>query len=391
MNKRHPLHSMCSYLGCFPPRVPYNLIRRLFSERDVVLDPFCGSGTTLVEARQLGHSCVGVDLNPLAVAIAKAKMQDVDETVVLERLGELASQFSFCLEADTSVLEQLQTFFHPRTLTQLRYLRNALDPSRSEDLFLQGALLGIMHGKFRKNKSTAYLSIDMPNTFSMSPTYVEGYVKKHDLKQPPVDVFSQLAVRTRWLLREMPLPRKTHGRVFHGNATALPEILDGARAGRIAGIVTSPPYLGILRYGAFNWIRLWFLRCDAAPVDRMLDGTDSMDRYLGFMVSFLRAAADVLSVDAPMALVIGDVHEFGTRVNLAKRVWDELGGLVPFEMVRISYDRFDESVKTTRIWGEEKKGRATPMDRVLLLRRIPKRSRRLSRRTAPGVALSMAE
>ena len=41
-----------------------------------VLDPFCGSGTTLVEARAAGMSAVGIDLNPLAVLIARAKNLD---------------------------------------------------------------------------------------------------------------------------------------------------------------------------------------------------------------------------------------------------------------------------------------------------------------------------
>jgi hypothetical protein len=114
---------------------------------------------------------------------------------------------------------------------------------------------------------------------------------------------------------------------------------------------------------------LWFLGFEPAAVDRALDSTDSLDRYLSFMSNFLSAASRAVRPGGTVALVIGDVVEFGTHLNLAKRVWDELGGLTPFALSSIERDTFDEATKTTRIWGEDKKGRATPLDRVLLLRR----------------------
>jgi hypothetical protein len=96
------------------------------------------------------------------------------------------------------------------------------------------------------------------------------------------------------------------------------------------------------------------------------------------MASFLDAAAEVLPVRAPLILVIGDVVEGGQDVKLARRVWDEIGGVVPFELQGIYADRFDISTKTTRIWGEAKKGRATPVDRYLVLRRAARAVRRSS-------------
>lgn len=134
--------------------------------------------------------------------------------------------------------------------------------------------------------------------------------------------------------------------------------------------MTSPPYLGILRYGAFNWIRLWFLGHDQFSIDRLLDGTDSLDGYLSFMTSFLHSAARVMRPGGVVALVVGDVVEHGQRLELAPRVWDELRGLVPFVVEGIFKDGYDQHTKTTRIWGEDRKGRATPLDRVLVLKRV---------------------
>ncbi|MFL5346779.1 MAG: DNA methyltransferase [Hyalangium sp.] len=365
---RHPIHSMCSYLGCFPPEVPRRVLEKYVPERGLVVDPFCGSGTTLVEAQLSKRKCIGVDLNPLAIAIATAKVQRVEVDAVKARLRELARGFGG--DADTeAVPDDVRIIFHPRTLAQLVHLQGALDLSRPEDLFLRGALLGIMHGKHRKDGGTAYLSIDMPNTFSMSPEYVRKFVRRHRLHQPPVDVFVKLKERVEWLLRDGPLPEGSSAAVVQGDATRLADLLKRLEVEQVDAVVTSPPYLGVLRYGAFNWIRLWFLGYQPAAVDRTLDGTDSLDRYLAFMTSFLMGASKVLKQGAPLILVIGDVKEFGSEVRLAERVWEELKELVPFEFENLMEDRFDEGAKTTRIWGEERKGRATPMDRILVLRK----------------------
>jgi site-specific DNA-methyltransferase (adenine-specific) len=339
-----------------------------------LLDPFCGSGTTLVEGLLGGRRAVGIDLNPLAVAVAQAKIQPVTEESVLDRLMHHSSGYKGNAETDT-VPDGLRTIFHPRTLRQLAYLRQSLEAHVAEDRFIRGVLLGIMHGKWRKReRGTAYLSIDMPNTFSMSPDYVKRFVGKHSLEQLPIDVFRQLRQRVHWLLRAGPLPRASRAVVLQGDATRLPAILSKNAIDRVDAIITSPPYLGVLRYGAFNWIRLWFLGFEPGPIDRLLDSTDSLDRYLSFMSSFLMAAATVLRPGAPLALVIGDVVEFGHHLRLAERVWQELADLVPFQKVTIRADRFDDSVKTTRIWGAAKKGQATPLDRVLILERMSRKS-----------------
>jgi len=370
----HPIHSMCSYLGGYPPRVPRELIDRWVGPRATVLDPFCGSGTTLVEATLQGRRSIGIDLNPLAVALSRAKLQPVALEDLIDRLTSLASGFRGESEID-DVQEILFPIFHRRTLAQLCYLRRVLADDLPEDVFLRGCILGIMHGKHRRDGSTAYLSVDMPNTFSMSPEYVRRFVERNGLHQPPIDVFSKLRERVTWLLRSGALPNSHTSAVVHGDAGKLDELVRDLGIGSVGSIVTSPPYLGILRYGAFNWIRLWFLGYDQYAIDRLLQTTDSLEAYLSFMASFLSAAGRILRPGGIVVLVIGDVVENGQHVPLAERVWQEMSGLVPFEVVELVVDAYDESTKTTRVWGEERKGRATPKDHVMVLRRIALRQR----------------
>ncbi len=142
--KTHPLHSMCGYLGSFPPGLPRSILDRWVPRRARVLDPFCGGGTTLIESLLRGSPCIGIDLNPLAVAISRAKVQSVQLEDVLYRLSQIAREYPG--ETDYEVPEGVRTIFHPRTLSQLCFLRSALDPSSPEDCFIQGATLGILHG-----------------------------------------------------------------------------------------------------------------------------------------------------------------------------------------------------------------------------------------------------
>lgn len=68
------IHSFHWYLSTFVPQIPNILISSLSSsEEDIILDPFLGRGTTLVEAMKLNRHSIGIDLNPMAHFIAKVK------------------------------------------------------------------------------------------------------------------------------------------------------------------------------------------------------------------------------------------------------------------------------------------------------------------------------
>lgn len=72
----------------YPTQKPEALLERVIRsssrEGDVVLDPFCGSGTTLAVAERLGRLWLGIDLTHLAVDVARARLKDADVEVVGE-------------------------------------------------------------------------------------------------------------------------------------------------------------------------------------------------------------------------------------------------------------------------------------------------------------------
>ncbi|MEM0157973.1 MAG: DNA methyltransferase [Thermoplasmataceae archaeon] len=65
------------YWGNFVPQIPFQLISRYTKPGDWVIDPFCGSGTTLIEAARLGRNSVGIDINPEMVNAAREALAEM--------------------------------------------------------------------------------------------------------------------------------------------------------------------------------------------------------------------------------------------------------------------------------------------------------------------------
>ena len=63
------------YRGNWSPFIPRNIILRYSKPGDLILDPFIGSGTTLVEAKLLGRNAIGIDINPSAIELTKKHLQ----------------------------------------------------------------------------------------------------------------------------------------------------------------------------------------------------------------------------------------------------------------------------------------------------------------------------
>ena len=90
-----PIYRMHRYFA----RRPYNVINRLIKHYsgpgDIILDPFCGGGTTVVEALRLRRKVIGVDLNPMATFITRCEVMNLDPEdveITLEWIAEITKE-----------------------------------------------------------------------------------------------------------------------------------------------------------------------------------------------------------------------------------------------------------------------------------------------------------
>ena len=136
---RYSAHGLHEYKGKFNPQVVRALLN-IFGVQpgQRVVDPFCGSGTTLVECAHLGAHGVGADINPLAVMIARAKLQALCTPVTRLRMTHkrLAQRLkrakpATCRTGDDPRARYLSSWFDSDVLGQIEQVRLAV--SRTAD------------------------------------------------------------------------------------------------------------------------------------------------------------------------------------------------------------------------------------------------------------------
>lgn len=253
---RRRLNVVCPYYTMFPLEFPLAAIQR-GPRGSVVLDPFCGRGTTLYAARLLGHRAVGIDINPVAAAIASAKLASGSSTAVIRRASKLIE-----VNRGHAVIPEGEFWdlgYERRTLGDIVALRTGLLGSRNDGVttLIRAVALGVLHGPVLKGKPS-YWSNQMPRTYATKPAGAVRYWKRQGLAPAHVDVLDVLSRRAQYLLADA--PSAMGGRVLLGDARTA---LQGPR--RFSLTVTSPPYLGMRTYLPDQWLRAWFLGGEPSP------------------------------------------------------------------------------------------------------------------------------
>lgn len=268
-NKENALNAICPYFTMFPLEYPNRVLKKHLKEKTVVLDPFCGRGTTLFSARQFGFSAWGIDSSPVAVAIAKAKLASCDIEAPLALAAKLISEVAPAEIPDTPFF---RSAYHQSTLRDICALREGLlgfDDETDASSILRAAALGCLHGPLPKHAENAgYFSNQMPRTYASKPDYAVRFWKERGLKAPKTDVLRVLRrkiERLAGLRQASPCPTS---QVLHGDAQS--EELFQSISVAPSIVITSPPYYGMRTYVQDQWLRNWFL-----------GGPDSIDYSAG--------------------------------------------------------------------------------------------------------------
>jgi len=330
---RAHVHGFHTYPARMHPETASRLVRAFAGKGARVLDPFCGSGTVLVEGMVAGARVVGTDLSGLAVRLARCKtrVRGDDE---LDALVELARE-SAAFADDRRVKRAGATrrfspedmaLFEPHVLLELDSLRDSLtrvaDSVARDDLSLVLSALLVKLSKKRGDTSDA---IDTRRTAA-------GYTAKLFIKKT-----EDLARRHRVFRARVPAGTPI-ARVEVDDATKLATL--GPRE-RIDAIVTSPPYAATYDYVAHHALRSRWLGLDSRPLEKgeigarrnyaPLDGDRARDAWVDELGRFFRAAARVLAQDAPMILVMADsaVRTTALRADDIVAFAAEENGFVP--------------------------------------------------------------
>lgn len=167
------------YRGNCPPQVPRNLILKYTEQNDIVLDPFCGSGTTMIECKLLNRKGIGIDVNEDALKLAKSRLEFNYKTVYEPKLIKANSTNLQSIIPDDKIDF---IFAHPPYADIIKYSKNIeQDISRlsieefldqinlfSKECFRilkEGKICSILIGDIRKNKKVIPLGFYIMNIF----------------------------------------------------------------------------------------------------------------------------------------------------------------------------------------------------------------------------------
>lgn len=279
-------HYLFRYPAKFHPPVVRALISRYTQKGGVVLDPFCGSGTLLVEAAALGRSSIGTDLDPVATAVAKAKVHRYGPT--LERsAAQVLQSVQKCrrpaaeyerrmfddltdaqyereiarLQSAIPAIPNLLHWFRRYVVVDLARLRRAIDKAHMPESHRH--LIRVVFGSIIRNASNA-------DPVPVSGLEVTSHMKKRDEAGRLIDPFGLFERALQQALNacrqfSAAVDPGVFARVLRADATALPRGVGDD----VDAVITSPPYHGAVDYYRRHQLEMFWLGLVDTHEDRL--------------------------------------------------------------------------------------------------------------------------
>jgi hypothetical protein len=305
---RAHVHGFHTYPARMHPTTAGRLVRALTREGSTVFDPFCGSGTVLVEAMIAGRRAIGTDINPLAVRLARLKSGRLDETVCASIVATANEIATFADERRRRRAGSTRRYpredvalFEPHVLLELDSLRAGIK-EKSEDNVLRGALELVLSSILVK--------------LSRQASDTSGALKPRRLAAGfPARLFARKAdelVRRLGEMRALLPADLPAARVEVDDAMRLRTV----HASTVDAVVASPPYVATYDYVAQHELRMRWLDLDARPLlagemgarrrYAQLDARAAGEAWRRELTLSLRAMCRVCRKGAKVALLVAD-------------------------------------------------------------------------------------
>jgi site-specific DNA-methyltransferase (cytosine-N4-specific) len=245
-NNSYLTHNYHPYPAKFIPQIPNELISKLSKKNDWVLDPFCGSGTTLVESKLLNRNAIGVDINPLACLMARVKTK-----ILTPKQTNCAINITRKIinEIRADKVYEIPNFFNinhwfkidiQKDLSVIRHHLLNIDDVDVKD-FLNMAFSSIIVKVSNQESDTRYAAIDKKITPKETMTFFQN--KVFDMINR-LQEFKKVAHNTKTV-------------VYNYDSTKLDFIKR-----KVALAVTSPPYMNSYDYYLYHKHRMNWLDLD---------------------------------------------------------------------------------------------------------------------------------
>lgn len=313
------VHRLHPYLGKYIPQLVEIFLRKYFRREQTVLDPFAGSGTTLVQANELGMNAIGYDVSAFNILLARAKTHHYNLKLVRHEILDIIDKVN---ESTQPRLNQLSIWGGNgeaiKTNTDSEYLRQWFAPPALHELLTyrelirnyeyQDLLKIILSRSARSARLTTHFDLDFPKAPQAEPYWCY----KHSRTCMPTETAYQFLERysfdTIRRLEEFASVQTTAKvSIYHGDSRHedIPNV---------DGVMTSPPYVGLIDYHeqhryAYELLGLEDRR--EAEIGAASQGSSrkAQHEYQKAIAQVFRRACDSMPSGGYLIVVAGDKHE----------------------------------------------------------------------------------
>ena len=317
---RH-VHRLHPYLGKYIPQLVEVFLRKFLAPGQTVLDPFCGSGTTLVQANELGINSIGCDISAFNTLLSKVKTDDyhlptlkreatdiLREAASLTNQGEVENQGTLfedsgaCVSSTVETNAYLNKWFAPRALEELVAFRSLIRHCRHQDFFRV-----VLSRAARSARQTTHFDLDFPK----EPTTQPYQCYKHSRICAPTRTAFKFIARycvdsVRRVERFSALRTDANVLCVHGDSRS-------ANLPAVDAVVTSPPYVGLIDYHeqhryAYELLDLADNRENEIGAAANGQSRAAKDAYCADMTSVFRNVVSKLRTGGMLVVVAADRH-----------------------------------------------------------------------------------
>ena len=352
----HSIHEV-SYRACYKPQLPAYFIERYAEPGQLIYDPFMGRGTTLIEAKLLGHNVIGNDINPISTILTAPRLCEQNLEKITQRIEQIT------LPKVEIEDKELLVFFEQQTLTELYGWRSYFKARQATGIFDEvDAWLQMTACNRLTGHSKGFFSVYTLPPNQATTLNAQRKINAKRCQKPEYRDTKKLIVKKSKSLLRQKLPNNynaTTSTLLSHSADATPEIQNES----VQLIVTSPPFLDIVNYVGDNWLRNWFCQCEPEP--GKLWQLRKLEDWTAKMNASLKEMSRVLKPEGRIALEVGEVRKGKLKLEEQIILAGQSAGL-KVEYTLINSQTF---TKTANCWGVRNNTRGTNSNRIVVFRK----------------------